>query len=101
MLVTGGAPRWIEGDVHDRAPLDRRFPCAHIAAMIRFARLHAVGGSVAEPLTDYDNNVRQADAGGGDASGRHQDRNLLSSATVYGEPDVSSIPEGAAHTKAV
>ncbi|MFT4268687.1 MAG: UDP-glucose 4-epimerase GalE [Xenophilus sp.] len=92
--ITGRAPRWIEGDVRDRALLDRIFAGERIAGVIHFAGLKAVGDSVADPLTYYDNNVhgtvvvlRAMQAAG------VKTFVFSSSATVYGEPARSPIPE--------
>jgi UDP-glucose 4-epimerase len=94
--ITGTRPELIEGDVRDRALLDRVLADGNFSAVVHFAGLKAVGDSVADPLTYYDNNVhgslvlaaamRQAGV-----------RTLVfsSSATVYGEPDQSPIPEDA------
>lgn len=95
--ITGKtAPRAIEGDVRDRALLDRVFAENEIAAVIHFAGLKAVGDSVADPLSYYDNNVYGSFvlASAMKAAGV---RTLIfsSSATVYGEPDHSPIPESA------
>ncbi|CAN7205543.1 UDP-glucose 4-epimerase GalE [Variovorax paradoxus] len=94
--ITGSAPRLIEGDVRDRALLDRVLGEESFAAVIHFAGLKAVGDSVADPLTYYDNNVHGSLVL---ASAMQQAgvRTLIfsSSATVYGEPDHSPIPEDA------
>ena len=94
--ITGHTPRLIVGDVRDRALLDHVFGAESFSAVIHFAGLKAVGDSVVDPLDYYDNNVhgslvlaaamRQAGV-----------RTLIfsSSATVYGEPDRSPIPEDA------
>src|SRR5687768_16146485 len=55
--IIGTAPRFIEGDVRDRALLDRVFRDQAIGGVIHFAGLKAVGDSVADPITYYDNNV--------------------------------------------
>jgi len=94
--ITGRAPRWIEGDVRDRALLDRIFAEERIAGVIHFAGLKAVGDSVADPVGYYENNVHgtwvlvQAMEAAGV-------RTLVfsSSATVYGDPERSPIPEDA------
>ena len=95
--ISGGpAPRAIEGDVRDRKLLDRLFAEHRIGAVIHFAGLKAVGDSVADPLSYYDNNVHGSFvlASAMKAAGV---RTLIfsSSATVYGEPDESPIPEDA------
>lgn len=94
--IIGSAPRFVEGDVRDRALLDRLFAAQPIAGVIHFAGLKSVGDSVADPLAYYDNNVHGSFvlAAAMQAAGV---RTLIfsSSATVYGEPDHSPIPEDA------
>jgi len=94
--IIGSAPRFVEGDVRDRALLDRLFAEQPIAGVIHFAGLKSVGDSVADPLAYYDNNVHGSFvlAAAMQAAGV---RTLIfsSSATVYGEPDHSPIPEDA------
>jgi UDP-glucose 4-epimerase len=92
--IAGKRPIFVEGDVRDRALLDRLFIEYSIEAVMHFAGLKAVGDSVKQPLSYYDNNVTgsivlfQAMALAGIF--------LLvfsSSATVYGEPDRMPITE--------
>ncbi|WP_399686501.1 UDP-glucose 4-epimerase GalE, partial [Xenophilus sp.] len=94
--ITGRAPRWIEGDVRERALLDRIFAEERIAGVIHFAGLKAVGDSVADPIGYYENNVHGTWvlAQAMEAAGV---RTLVfsSSATVYGDPERSPIPEDA------
>jgi len=94
--ITGRTPGFIEGDVRDRALLDRVFREQPIAGVIHFAGLKAVGDSVADPIGYYDNNVHGSFvlAAAMQAAGV---RTLIfsSSATVYGDPDRSPIPESA------
>ena len=94
--ITGSAPRLIEGDVRDRALLDRVLGAERFSAVIHFAGLKAVGDSVADPLTYYDNNVHGSLvlAAAMQQAGV-QTLIFSSSATVYGEPDHSPIPEDA------
>ena len=94
--ITGSAPRLIEGDVRDRALLDRVLGAERFSAVIHFAGLKAVGDSVADPLTYYDNNVHGSLvlAAAMQQAGV-QTLIFSSSATVYGEPDQSPIPEDA------
>ena len=95
-IMGGPAPRLIEGDVRDRALLDRVLADHPVLAAIHFAGLKAVGDSVADPLSYYDTNVNGSLvlAAAMRAAGV---RTLIfsSSATVYGEPDHSPIPESA------
>lgn len=94
--ISGEAPRFIEGDVRDRALLDRLFAEQPIAGVIHVAGLKAVGDSVADPISYYDNNVHGSFVLAA-AMQAAEVRTLIfsSSATVYGEPDHSPIPEDA------
>ncbi|HUO44263.1 MAG TPA: UDP-glucose 4-epimerase GalE [Burkholderiales bacterium] len=86
-----------EGDIRDRAFLNRLFAQRRIDAVIHFAGLKAVGESVAEPLLYYDNNVAgtitllQVMA-------EHAVRRIVfsSSATVYGDTSILPITEDGA-----
>lgn len=94
--ITGSTPMLIEGDVRDKALLAHVFGQAPFAAVIHFAGLKAVGDSVADPLAYYDNNVHGSFVLA--SAMREAGVNTLifsSSATVYGEPDHSPIPEDA------
>ncbi len=92
----GSRPQFVQGDVRDRALLERVLAEAQIDAVIHFAALKAVGESVAQPLAYYDNNVNgtlvllQAMQTVGV-------RNLVfsSSATVYGAADQMPLREDA------
>ena len=92
--ICGRAPAFREGDIRDVDGLRALFAAHRIEAVIHFAGLKAVGESVEQPLTYYDNNVngtlcllqamRQAGV-----------RRLVfsSSATVYGDPHHVPIRE--------
>lgn len=92
--ICGRAPAFREGDIRDVDGLRALFAAHRIEAVIHFAGLKAVGESVEQPLTYYDNNVngtlcllqamRQAGV-----------RRLVfsSSATVYGDPHRVPIRE--------
>ena len=90
----------IVGDVRDVATLTDVLH-GHIDAVIHFAALKAVGESVEQPLMYYDNNV-----GGSIAlmqamhAANVNHLVFSSSATVYGDPDVSPIPETAPYRPA-
>ena len=94
--IAGSAPQVVEGDVRDRALLDRVFAQYPVQAVIHFAGLKAVGDSSSQPLSYYDNNVHGSLvlAEAMEAAGV---RTLVfsSSATVYGEPERTPIPESA------
>lgn len=94
--IIGSTPELIEGDVRDKALLAQVFGQASFAAVIHFAGLKAVGDSVADPLAYYDNNVHGSFVLA--SAMRDAGVNTLifsSSATVYGDPDHSPIPEDA------
>ncbi|MBP5101856.1 GDP-mannose 4,6-dehydratase, partial [Pseudomonas protegens] len=55
--ITGVAPVFVQGDVCDRAILDRIFTQYEIDGVLHFAGLKAVGESVKQPLPYYQNNV--------------------------------------------
>ena len=92
--ISGRRPAFSEGDIRDADGLRALFAAHRIEAVIHFAGLKAVGESVEQPLTYYDNNVngtlcllqamRQAGV-----------RRLVfsSSATVYGDPHHVPIRE--------
>lgn len=85
--ITGRKPGLVQGDCRDRAALVAAFKQIQVDAVIHFAGLKAVGESVEQPLSYYDNNVvstlrlleamQECDV-----------RTLVfsSSATVYGDP---------------
>lgn len=92
--ITGREAFFIQGDVCDRATLDRIFSEHEIDAVLHFAGLKAVGESVQQPLTYYQNNVSgsitlcQAMA----AAGIYR-LVFSSSATVYGDPTQIPVVE--------
>lgn len=95
--IVGRAVPCVEGDVRSRSDMDGLFDQHPVSAVIHFAGLKAVGESATQPLRYYDNNV----AGTLvllEAMQRAEVRRFVfsSSACVYGEPDVSPIPETAA-----
>src|SRR5690554_497173 len=92
--ICGRAPLFVQGDIRNRALLDRLFAEQNISAVLHFAGLKAVGESVEQPLRYYENNVAgsvalcQAMAAAGVFT-----LVFSSSATVYGEPDTMPIRE--------
>lgn len=93
--LAGKPLRFIEGDIRNRADLDRAFE-DRIDAVIHFAALKAVGESCEHPLRYFDNNI------GGtiklmQAMEDHGVQRLVfsSSATVYGQPDSVPVKEDA------
>ncbi|NRA52885.1 MAG: UDP-glucose 4-epimerase GalE [Gammaproteobacteria bacterium] len=95
--ISGKRPRFVEGDIRDSAILTEIFTEHQISAVIHFAGLKAVGESVAQPLSYYDNNVvgslRLLEAM--TVAGVY---NIIfsSSATVYGAPERLPIDEDCA-----
>ncbi|MEH6532786.1 MAG: UDP-glucose 4-epimerase GalE [Photobacterium frigidiphilum] len=93
--LTGVMPAFFQGDIRDRAFLDKVLSENDIDAVIHFAGLKAVGESVAKPLEYYDNNVHgtlvlvEAMRAAGVNS-----LIFSSSATVYGDPASVPITEG-------
>lgn len=92
----GAAPRFVQGDIRDRALLVRTMQEESIEAVIHFAALKAVGESVSRPLDYYDNNV------GGTLVllGAMRDAGVhtlvfSSSATVYGNAQQMPLREDA------
>ena len=85
---------FVQGDIRDKALLQRLFTEHAIQAVLHLAGLKAVGESVTQPLRYYDNNVHGsqvllqacADAGVFNFV-------FSSSATVYGEPAQMPISE--------
>jgi UDP-glucose 4-epimerase len=92
--IAGRTATFIQGDIRDRALLGRLFSENAVDAVLHFAGLKAVGESVSQPLSYYDNNVHgsqvllQAMADAGIFSFV-----FSSSATVYGEPAQMPISE--------
>jgi len=92
--LAGRSPRFVEGDIRDRALLDELFGGGSIEAVIHFAGLKAVGESVEKPLAYYDNNI------GGSVCLLEAMRDagckkivFSSSATVYGANNPSPLKE--------
>ena len=85
---------FVEGDIRDKALLDKIFAQYPIQAVVHFAGLKAVGESVQKPLYYYDNNVHgslvlfEAMAKAG-----VKQIVFSSSATVYGDPHTVPIKE--------
>jgi UDP-glucose 4-epimerase len=95
--ITGVSPVFIEGDVRDANCLDALFVAHQISAVIHFAGLKAVGESVREPERYFDNNVNGSTTLLAAMSRAGVNTIVFSSsATVYGNPDFSPIPESAA-----
>jgi UDP-glucose 4-epimerase len=92
--ISGRRPWLVEGDIRDRDALKAVFAAHPITAVIHFAGLKAVGESVEQPLSYYDNNVvgslRLFEAM---AEANVKTLVFSSSATVYGDPHTVPIRE--------
>ncbi|ALP40476.1 UDP-glucose 4-epimerase GalE [Aeromonas schubertii] len=89
--ITGKGVTFVEGDVLDRACLQRLFAEHKIEAVIHFAGLKAVGESTRIPLTYYQNNVTGTLVLCEEMARAGVFRLVFSSsATVYGDP--ASVP---------
>ena len=92
--ITGKSVKLYEGDIRDKALLERIFSENDIDWVIHFAGLKAVGESCAKPILYYDNNI------GGtlalvEVMAEHGCKKIVfsSSATVYGDPEVLPLTE--------
>ena len=92
--ITGKSVKLYEGDVRDKALLNKIFEENRIDFVIHFAGLKAVGESCAKPILYYDNNI------GGtlalvEVMAAHNCKRIVfsSSATVYGDPEVLPLTE--------
>lgn len=92
--LTGQAIDFIQGDIRDADLLAEIFNQHALQAVVHFAGLKAVGESVEQPLTYYDNNVHGTQVLL-QAMQQAEVFNLVfsSSATVYGEPEQMPISE--------
>lgn len=92
--ITGKKLAFFEGDIRDPPSLLAALRQSQATAVIHFAGLKAVGESVAQPLTYYDNNVvgtlRLLEAMA--TCGLHS-LVFSSSATVYGDPQYLPLTE--------
>lgn len=92
--ITGSTPQFVEGDVRDRALLDRLFAEHKITGAIHFAALKAVGESVSKPLEYYGNNLQgMITLCSAMQSAGVRQLVFSSSATVYGNPHTVPILE--------
>lgn len=84
----------VDGDLRDRVLLEKLFATENFASVVHFAGLKAVGDSVKDPISYYENNVActinlcrcMANAGVFEFI-------FSSSATVYGEPSQNPLTE--------
>lgn len=93
--LAGKSLRFVEGDIRNRADLERAFE-GGIDAVIHFAALKAVGESCEQPLRYFENNIGGTIAlmQAMEAHGVHR-LVFSSSATVYGQPDSVPVKEDA------
>ncbi len=94
--LTGATIQFVEADLTDRSQTAAIFDAHPIEAVIHFAGLKAVGESTEKPLMYYRNNLVST-LNLLDEMASHDVFQLVfsSSATVYGDPEVLPIPEGA------
>jgi len=92
--ITGRAMTFYENDIRDKKALTAIFSRHHIAAVMHFAGLKAVGESCEQPLMYYQNNV-YGSLMLTEAMAEADVKCLIfsSSATVYGEPDAVQYSE--------
>lgn len=92
--ITGKKPLFIEADICDANAMDQIFEQHQISAVIHFAGLKAVGESNEIPLSYYHNNV-SGSVTLFQTMAKHKVKKLVfsSSATVYGEKNVSPLDE--------
>lgn len=94
--ITGKQVKLYVADCCDKEAMNDLFDAESIDAVIHFAGLKAVGESVSEPLKYYRNNL-DATLTLCEVMKAHGVKKLVfsSSATVYGAPDFSPVPETA------
>lgn len=92
--ITGKKVQFVEGDVCDKALLEKIFDENDIYAVIHFAGLKAVGESCAKPLLYYENNLIST-LMLIEVMAKHNVKRLVfsSSATVYGDPKILPLTE--------
>lgn len=92
--ITCHRPKFILGDIRDRAALRSLFSLHKIDAVIHFAGLKAVGESAIEPFKYYDNNVLGSVTLFKEmALANIKTLVFSSSATVYGDPGIIQYNE--------
>jgi UDP-glucose 4-epimerase len=94
--ITGKSLAFYKVDMVDYAALEEVFRKHNIKAVVHFAALKAVGESVEIPLRYFQNNITGT-LNLFDLMVKYDAKNMVfsSSATVYGDPEVSPIPETA------
>ena len=93
-LLTNKIVGFVKGDITDEASLEQIFSENNFSAVIHFAGLKAVGESVINPLTYYENNVFGS-IQLFKVMSKYNVNNIVfsSSATVYGEPQSLPLKE--------
>ena len=94
--ITGQSLEFVNADIADKVTMQTVFAGHNVDAVMHFAGLKAVGESVAEPLRYYQNNI-VGSLNLFEVMQEHSVKTLIfsSSATVYGDPEVVPITEGA------
>jgi len=92
--IVGKKVPFVEGDIREADDLEKAFGKYDISAVIHFAGLKAVGESVSEPLSYYDNNIHGTLVLC-EVMKKHSCKKIVfsSSATVYGDPHTTPITE--------
>ena len=95
-ILTGKDIKFYQIDIRDGEKLDKVFEENDIDSVVHFAGLKAVGESSVKPLLYYETNI-DATISLCYAMEKHNVKRIVfsSSATVYGVPDFSPIPEDA------
>ncbi|MET0384158.1 MAG: UDP-glucose 4-epimerase GalE [Burkholderiaceae bacterium] len=96
--LSGKAPVFVRASVCDADAMDELLERHPVDGAVHFAAFKAVGESTEQPLRYYANNIGGLLTLCAAMRARGARRIVFSSsATVYGKPDSSPIPEGAAH----
>jgi UDP-glucose 4-epimerase len=92
--ITGQQAAFVEGDIRDKAALDRVFDQFDIDAVLHFAGLKVVGESISKPIDYYKNNV-DGSLNLFESMLEHGCNKLVfsSSANVYGDPETFPVKE--------
>ncbi len=92
--IVGKKVPFVQGDIRSAEDLEKVFGEYDISAVIHFAGLKAVGESVSEPLSYYDNNIHGTLVLC-EVMKKHDCKKIVfsSSATVYGDPHTTPITE--------
>lgn len=94
--LTGRSVVFVEADLAHAGSIDEVFSAHPISSVIHFAGLKAVGESVEEPVRYYQTNLMSTlNLMAAMAKAGVWDLVFSSSATVYGDPEILPIPEGA------